>query len=266
MAVIKLKWLKVHKKDILEDVMKKYRILTTMVVALILVLCGCADKNKVDVPSLTGVERWYFYNEVIGESEVLTLREDGSFSYNCQCGEPIGDADLYDQYYYDLKNSNLHIYFDDEEYMDMKVHKINEHQLMVTSEDRIKVFTPGFINDDMTYFGEEEHLSGYNGYFTVMSIADGKVKLAPFDYDGDVEYAKEAFSEYDLAENAKFFDMQVNTKMDDNGEVHKTHYQEISKDEAASLLKDSTANGFVWLGEDFTVEKIVFYGQSIVME
>ena len=248
--------------------MKKFKILTAVFAIALLTLCGCAGQKGVDVPSVTGVDKWYFYNEALGESEVMTLGEDGMFMYNCECGEPIGDSDIYDEYYYDEEEGILHIYasYDEEEFMDMKVLKLTPYEMMIESEGEIKTFAPEFINDSMSYFGEEGNLSGNNGYFTVMDVADGKVKLAPFNYDGDVEYPEEAFSEYDLADGVKFFEMEINSKIDDSGEVHHTHYEEMSKADAEKLLEDSSANGFIWFNGDMTIEKIVFYGQTIVME
>lgn len=247
--------------------MNKYRkskLANLLLIAVITVLC-CSCQASPSVSEITGVDRWYHYNPVTNENEVLVLDEENFFSYNCECGEPVGNADLYDQYKYDQKNQTLTAYCEGEEStLDFSVVDMSPYHLILKNDQEIKVFSPWQINDEFSYFGEEKYISNYSGYFTVKSLENGSATLTTFNYDGDVDYEESAFLTYTLASNAKFYDLAVDTTIKDNQADNNVTYKELSMAEVDKLFKDNNSpSAFIWFNDNMEIEKAVFYGQII---
>lgn len=76
--------------------MKKIIIVLLLVVIF---LTGCEEKTKKDYReySFTGVS---WTREEVNGTETIRFNIDGSFSYTCDCGNPVNDADLCDSYTY----------------------------------------------------------------------------------------------------------------------------------------------------------------------
>ncbi len=82
--------------------MKKIFLCIILIIAVL--FAGCSNEkvsSEEDGKFLTSAECWRFYDEVTGESEKMSFREALSFYWGCQCGEPIGDSDLYELYDHD---------------------------------------------------------------------------------------------------------------------------------------------------------------------
>ena len=56
---------------------------------------GCS-KQEVEFAD----KEWLFYDEVTSEHLVMYFGSDGTYSYHCQCGEPVGNSDIYENYKY----------------------------------------------------------------------------------------------------------------------------------------------------------------------
>lgn len=46
-------------------------------------------------------------------TEVIYFLDNGDFGYSCSCGNPVGDADLYQEYSYDEKTGIITVYGED---------------------------------------------------------------------------------------------------------------------------------------------------------
>ena len=81
--------------------MKKFIVLLLVV----LFLTGCKDK-KIDYSkySFTNVN-WIRNTEY--DTENIRFKSDGRFSYFCDCGNPVNDADLCESYTYDEKTNEI---------------------------------------------------------------------------------------------------------------------------------------------------------------
>lgn len=234
-----------------------------LVAIVAIVFSSC--QSTPTVPSVTGNTTWYFFDPVIEESEVLTLDDEGCFIYHCQCGEPIGDSDLYDQYKYDNENQKIIAFADNEDsQLEFDVISITPYNLILRDGGKIKVFTPTYINDDLSYFGGDKYISGYSGYFTIKGLKNNLLSTAPFDYDGDVSYEDSAFADYTLVDGAKLYQLDITSTYKTTDPDQDIDYKEISSQEASKLFADnSSVAAFLWFNDNMEVEKVVFFGQTI---
>ena len=90
--------------------MKKIMI---MLITLLL-LSGCANQKgtvqetvKGDVCDFLTHANWEGTDEQC--TNTITFREDGGFSNSCACGEPVGDADLAEEYRYRASDRTVHL-------------------------------------------------------------------------------------------------------------------------------------------------------------
>ena len=173
-------------------------------VLLMTIFCvtGCSGNqvNKEDVKFLTAAEYWWFYDEVTGESEKMAFREDGTFYWGCECGEPIGDSDCYELYDYDKETQVIKLYNEyDDTSMEMKVLDYSDYHLMLEQNDEIKDYTCDNLGLDVA--NSETYFKDYNMVGWIMDVNNGQAVVGPYDYDGDVEYPENAMKAYDLAED-----------------------------------------------------------------
>ena len=113
-----------------------------------------------------------------------------------------------------------------------------------------------------------EPVEGYHAYDTILSGTNNSLKLAPFDYDGDVKEFKEYIEEVKISKKAVFYEISITNreKIDKKEYIHDCSYKKISKEEAIASLEDSSAGAFVWFNDDKEILKVVFYGGIIISE
>ena len=248
--------------------MKKMKVIVLVLALVLASVCAGCKASEADVSFLTSAEHWYFYDEVIGENEVLSLRSDYTFSYHCECGEPIGGSDVFDKFSYNPSSMTIQLYNEyDNSKKDISVLSYNPYHLMLEIDGEVKTFTPVPINSSYSYYGGEEYISGYEGYCTIFEIEDGNGRVGPFNYDADAasEYPDGTIEIIDLAENAEFYELNVDTDVDSYGqETHQTSYDKLTLKKVQNLLKDGTLSAFMWYNDSLEVEKMIFYGQTIV--
>lgn len=217
---------------------------------------GCGTSKHPEF--LTASECWYFYDEVTGENEKMRFHDDGSFYWGCECGEPVGNSDCYEQYAYDEKTNTIRLYngYDDMELI-MEVLDYSDYHLLLKIDGEIKDYT--YIDYDYDVADAEKYMKDYA---MVASIVDGNAEeavLTHYNYDGDVEYPENTRKAYPLAEDVKFYDLQVFTHYKDGNLVeNKTTYRELPKEEAVEYLDSNS--GFIWFNENMEIEKITYYG------
>lgn len=222
--------------------------------------CGGHKASESDVKFLTSAEYWWFYDEVTGEHEKMSFHEDFTFYWGCECGEPIGDSDLYELYDYDKENQIIKLYnsYDDTS-MEMKVLDYSDYHLLLEQNGEIKDYI--CENSGISIDDSEEYLAGYNMYTFIMEGSAEKAVLGPFNYDGDIDYPENAFKAYDIAEDIIFYDFQVTKCIDDAGESCEKVYEELSREDGLERL--NSGSGFIWFNSDMEIEKITYYGELI---
>ncbi|MDO4746063.1 MAG: hypothetical protein Q4B18_05885 [Bacillota bacterium] len=123
--------------------MKKL-VVCLILIAGLAVMAGCGGQkaSAEDVKFLTSAEYWYFYDEVIGENEKMHFSEDFSFYWGCECGEPVGDSDLYELFDYDKETQVIKLYngFDNSS-MELKVLDYSDSHLTLEIEGETKEYT-----------------------------------------------------------------------------------------------------------------------------
>lgn len=248
---------------------------TLILLLLIVNLFACVPEKQTGeygVPLDFMDKNWFFYDEVRAEHLCLTLGSDGGFAYHCQCGEPVGDSDLYDKYEYDSETGIIRLSNGYDNTIDeIKVLGYNEYHLMLEIDDEIKDF--GLLELDTTAnfysFEGESYLSGYESRCTVVDIRDGKIVYGPVNYDPEGLYENGPFEEYELAENLAIFDMYIqrfNSIQDDQEyeEFYDVIFTEIGPEEIHYILDSGAGAAFLWFDDELKVEKIVFYGENSV--
>ena len=259
--------------------MKKKILCLVMGLTLMTSFVGCTSADEKEEGAAASAaafadKEWLFYDEVAAEHHCLSFGSDGSYSYHCQCGEPIGDSDLYEKYEYDeaagvIKLSNDY----DGETDEIRVLGFNEYHLMLEIDGEIRDF--GLYEQDTfsNFFSEqaESYLSGYESRCTVVDLADGKMTYGPVNYDPEGPYAEGPFEEYEVADDLVIFDMVVQSfrTIEDESEYEESYdvsFTEIGKTDLEYILDAGAGLAFIWFNDDMQVEKIVFFGENAVTE
>ena len=239
-----------------------------VIVGGILMMAGCGDGRTAssrDIEFLTASEYWYRYDEVTGESEKMSFRDDFTFYWGCECGEPVGNSDCYELYDYDKETSMIKLYNDyDDMSMEMEVLDFNDYYLLLKIDGEIKGYT--YADSFLEIADSEKYMDGYSGEFAVLGGSTEKIELGPFDYDGDIEYPDDAVKTYSIAEDAEAYTLYTFRHIVDGEIVEDTvDYQEITMEKAAEHMEYS-GYGFVWFDDELNVTKLLFYGDTILEE
>jgi len=255
--------------------MKKV-LLTLFVLIQAVLLAGCTqetqkedNKDPVDFAD----KEWLFYNEATAEHLCLNFGSDGSYSYHCQCGEPVGNSDVYDKYEYDSQTDVITLFNDyDDETDEIKVLDYNEYHLMVEIDSEIKDFCLYELDTTSNFYSRdgESYLEGYESRCTVVDISDGKVVCGPVNYDPEGSYAEGPFEEYEMADKVPVFDLQIQRYNSIQGneeyeEFYDVAFTEIGQEDIEYILDAGAGAAFLWFDDDMKVEKIVFWGENSVI-
>lgn len=253
--------------------MKKIFSIIVLTFLFIVVLAGCSqpDKKNEVTESFTD-KKWVFYDEVIGEHLCLNLGSDGTYSYHCQCGEPVGDSDLFESYEYDSESGVITLFNDDDNSTDqIEVIDYNEYHLMVKIDGELKDFVLCELDNSTNFyaFEGESYLSGYNSRCVVVDIQEDKIIYGPNEYDPEGPYQDGPFEEYELAENVPVFDLSISRYMSiqedqEYEEFYDVAFTELEQEEIQFILDSGAGSAFLWFDDELRVEKIVFYGELSV--
>lgn len=246
----------------------KMMLVCMLIIGGIIMMSGCRDGRTAsasDVGFLTASEYWYHYDEVTGESEKMSFSDDFTFYWGCECGEPIDNSDCYELYDYDEETSVIKLYNDyDDMTMELEVLDYSDYHILLKYDGKIKDYT--YVETGLDVVDGEKYMAGYSGEFSVIDGSIEEVVLGPFDYDGDIEYPENALKTYALADDFEAYTLYTFKHIID-GEVVKDEvdYQQLTIKEAAENMGYG-GYGFIWFNDDLKVEKILFYGDTIVEE
>ena len=222
---------------------------------------------KEDVEFLTK-SSWAYYDPIVAEAAVLEFKQDGAFGYYCESGEPYGDYEPYDAFYYDEEKQMIIVYGIEsgEEEREIKVLEKGDDRLVLLIDGLVKEFLPyeaGFFppeihEDCITMF---EYSSSFE---TILGKEGNILKTAPGDYDGDVKEHREKIRDIQLADGAIIEEVVVRSVMKDGREKTTITHTELSEKELNAMLKDSSQGGYIWYDEDMQVQKIILYGETLI--
>ena len=257
--------------------MKKFLINAFLIMGILLIV-GCKTQQETKQPTNLPEElvdkEWLFYDEVIGEHLSLSFRSDGSYSYHCQCGEPVGDSDVYECYTYDsdtqvIQFSNNY----DDSTAEIEVISYNEYHLMVKIDGELKDFVLSEMDTSANFWWEqaESYFSGYNSRRLIVDIEGDTVIYGPNEYDPEGQYKDGPFEEYKLAEDASWYDLSITRMMTvEDGQEYEESYDvsftECTIEEAKANTENGAGTVFVWFNENMEMEKIIFYGELSIYE
>lgn len=254
--------------------MKKKILIFMFIFTCMGTLCGCSaseapsDKMPADITDKT----WFFYDDVTAENLCLNLGSDNSFSYYCQCGEPVGDSDLYDKYEYNADTEIITLSGDDNEAVKkIKILRYNEYHLMLEIDNEIKDFVLEEMDTTSNFyaFEGEGYFPGYESRCTAVEIAEGKIVCGPVNYDPEGSYASGLFEEYKLAEECTISELSVHSFRTIQGEqeyeeFYNLAYKEFSREDIQALEDCGSGTAFLWFNDELEVEKILFHGATSV--
>lgn len=235
------------------------------VLAGMMVLGGCAGDRLSDIELSMTENQWYHLNQITGEHEKMTFGEDRLFMYNCECGEPVGNSDLYDSFRYE--EDNVILSGEGEEDWVVPVLTYSDYHMILNVDGQVI----DFLNEE--YAGEvplidikyEELIDGYTGFYSVLGAKDDAVTMNMPGYDGDIKEQRALNEDYVLDENCEFINMDIYREVSDDGEYKEVTVDKMTRKEAKEFMEYGAA-AFVWMDENLEVQKMMFWGERIIYE
>lgn len=252
--------------------MKKILSIFITIIICLGTLCGCVapEEPSDKLPAELVDKTWLFYDEFSAEHLCLTLGSDNAFSYHCQCGEPVEDSDLYDQYTYDAEKEIILLSNSTgKEIKEVKVLGYNEYHLLLEIDGETKDF--GLVELDILSnfyaFEGDKYFGDYESLCTVVDIIDGKIIYGPLNYDPEGDYAEGPFEGYELAQNCSISEVTVKSFCTIQGDQEYEEFYNITqtenKEDIDVFMEDhGSGMAFLWFDENMKVEKIVFHGAT----
>ncbi len=230
--------------------------------AVILVQCfmlrGASDTH----PYLSAGD-WARIDEVTGEGLNITFTEDGEYFYACDCGEPVGNSDLYDSYAYNAKTGVITLSGPDGEKAQAKLIYCNENYLCLVIDGAFTLFDN--LNSPAA---DEVHESALNMIpenapaLSILGFDEDKkgLTVASYNYDGDApELFKDAVCDLELADRIDFYSVSVT---DDNGETRVSKSPVMPYNYAA--IGEDHSYGYLTFDDEGKVTGAVFYGETVI--
>lgn len=130
---------------------------------------------------------WYAYSKVTGEQLNISFHPNGEYVYYCECGEPVGDSDLFDTHYVDLENGVIELSGPDGMRDRLEVLYTDKHYLCLMIDGTATVFRNARDEVPLDYHPSVEDYFTEDDYvrLTFLSYRDGIVAAAPYNYDKD---------------------------------------------------------------------------------
>jgi len=204
---------------------------------------------------------WAHYDENIGENLIISFNEDYSYYYHCECGEPVGSSDVLERFSYDKKKQKINLYGCDGEKEQIDVIYADEDSLCLKIDGEALTFKNRDSKLDVSLREcAEEYVNEDFLPLSVLSYKNGKITLAPYDYDGD---ARDSFADYiftlKTSDDIKF--ISVNVKEEQGEETMEVY--ELTKEDR-QYVGEYYTGGFVEINGEGKVSAVVFYGELII--
>lgn len=245
--------------------MKKLLTLIYAVLCSILVIFLASCSSAEDHPEFLTEHEWTHFTYC---DETISFGDDGSYAYHCACGSPVGDSDLYDTYTYSETTSEISLYPKSDDSI-IRVLRYEKSRLLLEFSDGVKEFCDAGdplasnVHPDMDY-DPDNYIQDFSSYLTIISRNGDSVTTAPAGYDADYPEYDEYLLDEKLAADARFYEWNLTITVTDEGEQPDSSYRKLSAQQVERLLDGGPAAGYVWYNDDAEIEKILFYGKTII--
>ncbi|MBP3706370.1 MAG: hypothetical protein J6J13_03870 [Clostridia bacterium] len=218
------------------------------------------EKNFVTPEFLTDAD-WGYYDSEISEKINISFYEDGTFFYCCDCGEPVGDSDIYDRYSYNEQKNEIILYACEGSDLYVPVVYCDEFCLVLEIYGEIV----DFENYNMKVFEETEQtkpfLEDHLASITILEydIENGIITAAPANYDADAKKSfEDKITQLYTVEEPQINYLTVTVENDVQTEliyakVAEEDYQYIGEYYDVARIK---------FNADHKIESILFYGYT----
>lgn len=227
---------------------------------------GEGQKGKGTYPDFLTEKDWEY--NTLSCTEILHFHKDGGFSYYEACGNPVGNSDCYETYFYDEDTGIVTAYGYDESVEDMEIAvlRYTEDSLLVCIEGAIKEFytnhyAPSLMGDMY------EKVEGYSAYVAIGDINDGMIETAPSNFDVDAG-GRDLIREEKLSETAEFYQLYEEIIHPEGEEPDKitTEFTELKREDVSRSEDNSFSSGYIWYDDNLEIIKIVYYGLLEIWE
>jgi hypothetical protein len=221
---------------------------------------------KQELPNYT----WAHYDTVLGEELLLTLNENGDYSYRCACGEHLKEAAGYNAFSYNDRTRIFRIYNQDDGAITNKEHLalyMDKYTLVVnTGEDTIEFYNAEIGTSGLD--GIKEHLceetcgamlADYDGYDVILDMNENEVVLGPVYDTGIEDWIVQRTVK--LADNVEFYTLQIQTLEQGAGQAqeHVCQCEQVAREEIEKKVTESSAYAFIWYDWNGKAEKVVVW-------
>ena len=231
--------------------------------ALVFLLSGCSSEKQ--HPGFLTKHDWVHYTYC---DETMDFGEDGSYSYYCTSGKPVDGYHQYDSYEYDEDTAEITL-FPKADDSTIQVLRYEKSRLLLGFKDGVKEFfdqrdplasnvRPDFDYDPYNY------TRGFSSYLTILEKNGSALTTAPAGYDADDPYYSNYLLKEKLDTDAEFYRWDLKITAADTGEQTDSIYEELSAAQVQKMLDGGPGVGYVWYGSDMEIEKIVFYGKTVI--
>jgi len=203
---------------------------------------------------------WVHYDDNIGENINISFRENGEYFYHCDCGEPVGDSDIYDSYSYEPENHTITLSGPDGETSKIEVLYYDDNYLCLLFEEG----TVTFKNekkpiDDLVLSSAKEYV-GDEGkpFLSVLGFENGRLTLAPHNYDKD---AADSFAEniFELKGSQDISFSSVSLTIE--GDKEAIEFVKLTEDDYPNI-GEFHHMGYIEFNDKGEVASVVFYGTT----
>ena len=239
------------------------KITAAVCIILILTLAGCTSAEN--HPEFLTAHEWVHYTYC---DETISFGKDGSYTYHCACGSPVGDSDIYEKYKYDPDTSEITLTPKGSN-STIKVLRYEKSRLLLGFDDGVKEFfdsddpLASNVHPDMDY-DPDNYINGFSSYLTILEKNGGHLTTDPAGYDGDYPEYDSYILEEKLSADAEFYQWDLTIIQTDEGEQPDSTYSKLSSQQVEKMLDGDPAVGFVWYNNNAEIEKIVFYGRTVI--
>lgn len=238
---------------------------------LVLLLGGCKAKTE-PKPDLTSKPAesasrllwdadWVYYDHNIGEDLLIRFGEDGSYIYRCDCGEPVGDSDIYDSYSYDPQERIITLQ-GGEETEQIQVLYVDYNYLCLQFSDDTVTFrnrNTG-IDDSVRECARQYIPTDAILCLTVLEYTDDTLKVAPFEYDADASSLwSDMITTLPVAKDVEFISVSIT----EEGEKLEMLAVTLPESEYVHVGEYYTG-GFLKLDKAGVITGVYFYGELII--
>jgi len=236
---------------------KKYLIIVSVILLIIVAVILFFVNGKAKRPKFLTDASWSYYDSNIGENLNISFYENGEYIYSCDCGEPVGDSDIYDRYSYNSKDKTIKLSGPDGEASVIKVLYYDEYYLILLFEDGVTTFkNENCLIDDEPISLAADYIEDNMVYLSVLGFDNEKLTVAPYDYDADAaESFAENIFELETNKNVSFYSVSVTIE----GENQTVEHFELTETDIP-YIGEYYHTAYVGINNSGKVYSVIFYG------